>query len=166
MNRQIRDLQDRINNLGGARINKNRRPLYRYEHKGLDPVENWAWRFFVEMQLTSLEIAELRGNEKQRRQLGHASIVQPSSPDKAAQDRVLYDRSVALKESAELRAEAILEHDAAEWHSWLDFFRSTVWPALQGAMADEVSDETIDAIWDFKLRYWDGWKRTHESDGS
>ena len=94
--RQIRDLADRINKLGGAEINKNRRPLYRYQHKGLDIMENEAWRMFVEMQLTSLEVAEVRSIDKRRKELGYASSVQPNPPEKIEQDQTLYNRHVAI----------------------------------------------------------------------
>ena len=157
--RQIRNLQDRINNLGGVGINKNRSLHSRYFHRGVDIIENWAWRFFVEMQLTSLEVAEVRSGEKRRKELGYASCVRGHTPEEEAQDRNLYDRDIAIMESAELRAEEILEHDPTQWHSWLSYFQSTVWPAFQGPIEEEVhNDETIEHIWDFKLRYWDAWK--------
>jgi hypothetical protein len=161
--RQIKDLEERINRLGGDHINKDRRPFYRYTHKGLDQMQNEAWRWYVEMQLSSLEIAEIRSNNKQRRELGYASVTQPNPPEKIQQDRVLYDRYVALLESGELRAEQILEHNSADWVQWLGYFESTVWPELQKPIQDEIhEDEREEYYWDFKLRYMDAWKASRE----
>jgi hypothetical protein len=101
--RQIRNLEKRISQLSASEINKTRRPLYRYYHKGNDIVENVSWRWFVHMQLTALELQELRGISKRREELGYASIVQPNPREKAKEDRNLYDRQVALDEAAELR---------------------------------------------------------------
>jgi hypothetical protein len=163
--RQIRDLQDRISKLGGGGINKNRRPLYRYQHKGLDPAENEAWRMFVEMQLTALDFQELRTIDIKRRELGYASIVQPNPPEKVSLDRSLYDRRVALLEVAELRAEEILEQQAERWYSWLSYFQEHVWPEMQKHITTEVhDDETAEYILDFKLRHWDVYKALSRSE--
>ena len=157
--RKLKDLSERVERLGGTEINKNRRPFYRYTAKGLDIVENNAWQWFVELQLSSLEIAEIRSNSKQRKQLGYASTTQPNPPEKVQADRVLYDRYVALIESAELRAEQILEHNGADWNHWLSYFENTVWPAYQEPIKDEVhEDEREDYVWDFKLRHMDAYK--------
>lgn len=157
--RRIRDLQDRIEKLRGLAIDKNRRPLYRYSHKGVEVLENEAWHWFVEMQLTSLEVAEIRSISKQRQQLGYASTLQPAPAEKATQDRVLYDRSVALLESAELRSEEILEREPMQWDSWLTYFESTAWPEMQEPVQEEVhDDEASEYLWDFKLRHWAAYK--------
>ncbi|MGD0424332.1 MAG: hypothetical protein ABSA92_12880 [Candidatus Bathyarchaeia archaeon] len=153
-----RDIEERISKLGPSKIDKNRKPFYRYTHRGFDIVENNAWRSFVKMQLTTLEIAEIRSIHEKRRQLGYASLVQPSDPKKATQDEELFKRYEALLEVAELRAE---EHEETQWHSWLRYFQTYVWPEMQKPIQDEVQDdEREDYIWDFDLRMWDAWKAT------
>ena len=157
--RKLKDLSDRVERLGGVKINKDRRPLYRYTAKGLDVMENWAWRMFVEMQLTSLEVQEVRSISKRLKELGYASSTQPNPPEKVEQDQNLYNRYVALMESAELRAEQILEHNGADWNRWLSYFENTVWPAYQQPIQDEVhEEEREDYLWDFKLRHMDAYK--------
>ncbi len=157
--RQIKDIQERINKLGGGQINKDRQPFYRYTHKGFDITENEAWRWFVEMQLSSLEIAEIRSISKRRKELGYASSVQPNPPEKIELDRSLYNRYVALLESAELRGEQILEHNGPEWTCWLSYFENTVWSEYQKPIQEEVhEDEREDYLWDFKLRHMDAYK--------
>jgi hypothetical protein len=157
--RQIRDLRDRVSNLAGDSINRNRRPLYRYQYRGFDVVENEAWRWFVEMQLTSLELDEVRTIDKRRKQLGYASSIRPCDPEKAAIDRALYNRWVELLEIAELRAEEILEQQSQHWHSWLRYFQQNVYPELEKPIDVEVhEDEVSEYLWDFKLRHIDAYK--------
>jgi hypothetical protein len=163
--KRIEDLRDRIARLKGAPINKNRRPLYRYIHKGINIEENWAWRWFVEMQLTGLELQELRTIDVKRKQLGYASSTQPETPA-AAEDRALYDRRVVLLEAAELRAEEILEQHPQRWHSWFRYFETTVWPEMQKPIETEVhADEEQDDLWDFTLRYMDAFKHWQREEG-
>jgi hypothetical protein len=164
--RKVEDLRDRVARLGGVPINKNRRPLYRYTHKGINIEENEAWRWFVEMQLTGLETQELRAIENGRRHLGHASIMAEATPEAKEKDKVLYDRRVVLLEAAELRAEEILEQHPQEWHSWFRYFMATVWPAMQEPMEDEVHEgEEADHLMDFNLRYMDAFKHRQREEG-
>ena len=163
--KKIENLRDRIAKLKGAPINKNRRPLYRYTHKGINIEENEAWRWFVEMQLTGLELQELRTIDIRRKQLGYASSVQSVRPE-AEEDEALYDRHVVLLEAAELRAEEVLEQHPQRWHSWFSYFEATVWPEMEKPIDMEVhKGEELDHLWDFKLRYMDAFKHWQQEEG-
>lgn len=157
--RLIRNLEKRISQLSASEINKTRRPIYRYHHKGYDIVENEAWRWFADMQLTPLELQEFRGLSKRREELGYASIVQPNPPEKVKQDRNLYDRQVALSEIAELRAEQILEQEPQQWYDWFRYFQAHVWTEMNSPIDIEVhEDEEVDSLLDFELRYMAAYK--------
>jgi hypothetical protein len=116
------------------------------------------------MQLTVHELQELRDTSKRRKDLGHASLVQPSSPETAEQDRNLYDREVALFEAAELRAEQILEQQSQQWHGWSCYFQANVWDEMKRPIDIEVhEDEVGDYLWDFKLRHIAAYKSASPS---
>jgi hypothetical protein len=155
MTASIHDLERRLSHLDSAEVDSVRKPIYRYYHRGTDPMENSAWRFFVQQQLGSLEFEEIRSINKRRRyELTYASTTANSPRDSSEEDEALHRREVALLELAELRAEQLARREPTQWHSWLQYFQAHVWPEFNKPVDVEIhAGEEEDFLCDFFLRH-------------
>ena len=102
----VERLQERVTRLGNSGIDLNRPVISRYEHHFQYGVfeDNYPWRLFAMMQLSSLELEELRQIDAKVETI--RLTCQRWPPDEA---RPLFDRRDKLFETAELRAEKLGE---------------------------------------------------------
>ena len=98
-------------------------------------MENWAWRFFVEMQLSGLEVEEIRRVDMEwQTNLDQASL----------------DRKNKILELAELRAEKLEGHP---WNDWLCHFKRVVWPEFtKPVQVQPPRGSGSSFLWDWKIK--------------
>ena len=157
----IKDLAERIAKLGNSSVDLNRPVIYRYQHHFKYGIweDNCPWHYFAEMQLSSLELEELQQIDFRRKQLGYASIVQPSRPEDQAEDHALCERREKLLETAELRAEKL---EGKPWRDWLAYFILHVLPEMQKPHEVNPRDEDND-LWNWKIKVFDDYRQHIEA---
>ena len=136
---EVKKLEERIAKLDVSPITMSRPVISRFWHRSWNPDENIPWQFFVEMQLTGLELAEIRQLDMQK---------------ESSEEPALRDRWNTLIEAAELRAEKLGEKP---WRDWFTYFKAHVWPKMNEPLQIPPGDERC-FFWDGKIKWFNEYR--------